>query len=384
MKASILLFILAFTAFYGGASFYVGLRIYQGLAPLLPQIHIAFYAGVFGIIVLSLFAAFTPLPVAVKRTLTWIGVYWLGAFVYLLLLFLLADAALFFAALVNAVPAPLPQSIRFYAAAIVISLTAVIFAFGRYNASQIRHAHYDIPAGTAAFAETVKIILISDLHLGAVNSEKNLARIVQKINKLDADLVCVAGDIFNDTLEFIRDRGKLSEQFRSINSKYGVYACLGNHDGGEDFGEIQRLLEQGNVRLLKDEYIIINKRFVLIGRLDSSPIGGFGGLKRKKIADVLSSANADLPASLPIIVMDHNPANAREYGKQVSLILSGHTHKGQLFPVNLITRAIFASDYGYYKKDAESPGVVTTSGAGTWGMPLRVGSNNEVVSISWR
>jgi len=62
-------------------------------------------------------------------------------------------------------------------------------------------------------------------------------------------------------------------------------------------------------------------------------------------------------------------------------MLAGHTHRGQIFPGNLITNAVFEVDYGYYQKDADSPNVIVTSGVGTWGMPMRVGSNNEIVSI---
>ena len=85
--------------------------------------------------------------------------------------------------------------------------------------------------------------------------------------------------------------------------------------------------------------------------------------------------------NLPVVVMDHNPANVDAYSDEVDLILSGHTHKGQIFPGSLITNQMFSVDYGYYRKDAQSPHVVVTSGVGYWGMPLRVGTDCEIVSI---
>jgi predicted MPP superfamily phosphohydrolase len=85
---------------------------------------------------------------------------------------------------------------------------------------------------------------------------------------------------------------------------------------------------------------------------------------------------------MPVIVMEHNPARIGEYGGEVDLILAGHSHRGQMFPGSLITRAMFAVDYGHYQKDADSPHVIVTSGVSTWGPPMRVGTNSEIVVIT--
>ena len=152
---------------------------------------------------------------------------------------------------------------------------------------------------------------------------------------------------------------------------------MGNHDGGRTFTEIVRFLEQSNIKLLNDEYVVINEELVLLGRVDPSPIGGYGELKRKNISEILAS----IDTNLPIVVMEHTPSNIEQYGKEIDLLLAGHTHKGQIFPFNLVTNAIFTVDYGHYQQDAESPHVIVTSGVGTWAMPMRIGSNNEIVSI---
>ena len=112
----------------------------------------------------------------------------------------------------------------------------------------------------------------------------------------------------------------------------------------------------------------------MAGRKDSFPIGGQGD-KREKLT---------LPAKageLPVIVMDHQPGNIRDYGEETDLILCGHTHQGQMFPFNLITNAVFDVDYGYYRASDDSPQVIVTSGAGTWGPPQRVATDNEVAEI---
>jgi hypothetical protein len=116
----------------------------------------------------------------------------------------------------------------------------------------------------------------------------------------------------------------------------------------------------------------------LFGRVDPSPIGGFGEQIRKDIEDSIDS----LPPTMPIVVMDHTPTKLEKYDGKIDLVLSGHTHRGQIFPGNLITNALFDVDYGHYQKDTNIPHVIVSSGVGTWGMPMRVGTNNEIVSIT--
>lgn len=86
--------------------------------------------------------------------------------------------------------------------------------------------------------------------------------------------------------------------------------------------------------------------------------------------------------TLPVVVIDHNPANIDEYGSETDIILCGHTHQGQLFPANIITNLIYTVDYGYYQKDSNSPHVIVSSGIGYWGVPMRVGTDCEIVSLT--
>jgi predicted MPP superfamily phosphohydrolase len=226
----------------------------------------------------------------------------------------------------------------------------------------------------------MNIVLISDLHLGDVNSERHLERVAQKINSLNPDIVCIVGDIFNDDFYTIRDPGRTSELLENIEATYGVFASLGNHDGNMagTLNQMMDFLEQSNVELLNCEHIIIDERLILIGRLDASPIGGFGEMSRKDFADILAQIEAE---SLPIVVMDHNPANISEYCENIDLILAGHTHGGQIFPGNLIVRAFHTARHGHYQINEGNTHVVVTQGAGTWLMPLRVGTDNEVVKL---
>ena len=367
-------------AIYGGGNYYIARRLYQWLNLIFLHVNVKIYTAIYIFVALSMIFGFLPLPSVVKSITNWIGAYWMGIFVYLLMFFFIADLVILLGSLAKIIPAPVPQNVRFCAGVIVILLTAVTIGYGIYNANQVKHVSYDIVLKENAVQSELKIVLISDLHLGGVNSEKNLVRVIQEINKMEPDIVCIAGDIFNDDFNAVRNPDEAINLFRSINAAHGVYACLGNHDGGRTLNRMIHFLEESNIKLLNDEYVIIDERLALFGRLDSSPIGGFGELRRQDISEAIASVGANMP----VIVMEHNPAHIKEYGGEVDLILAAHTHRGQIFPGSLFTNAMFVVDYGYYQKDAGSPHVIVTSGAGTWGMPLRIGTSNEIVSITLR
>ena len=400
---------------YGCANTYIALRLYQWLKLLFPQMTPATFACIFALIAASVILGFLPIPSGIKRTISWISAYWMGIYVYSLIFCLAADCIVLLGSLFRIIPGPLPQSVLFFRGLAAFLLTAGVVSYGIFNANQIKIVNYDITLydktppyindsdsrqgvdisqtgdksdpqprrNTEPVQKTMKIVLISDLHLGAVNSERNLEKVVRRVNSLKPDIVCIAGDVFNGDINALKNPSKAMDLFLEIEAEYGVYASLGNHDGGKTYDEMVRFLSQSNIKLLNDDYEIIDGRLVLLGRIDPSPIGGFGDKRRSDIAGILSGTDTEsgFYTDLPVVVMDHNPANTDQYGSDVDVVLSGHTHRGQVFPGSLITRAMFSVDYGYRHKTANSPHIVVTSGAGTWGTPMRVGSNSEVVSI---
>ena len=365
---------------YGGTNFYIGKRMYRWLSIVFHNMNWILFTAVYLLLIFTVFLGFMPIPSGLRRTINWVSAHWMGVYVYLLMLILLADIVMLLGRLTRVIPAPLPQSVHFFAGVIIILMTTGIISYGKYNAGRFSDISYTIETNKKEPSAGIKIVLVSDLHLGAVNSEKRLPALVQGINKQEPDIVCIAGDIFNDDITSLRNPSEAIRLLKSIKAAYGVYACFGNHDGGKTINEMFSFLEQSGIKLLNDEYAVIDEKLVIIGRLDSSPIGGFGGLKRKDISGI----TALIDKNLPIVVMDHNPSNIGQYGDEIDLILSGHTHRGQIFPANLVTRAIYTVDYGHYRKTAGSPHVIVTSGAGTWSMPMRIGTNNEIVSILMR
>ncbi len=257
-----------------------------------------------------------------------------------------------------------------------VVLLLALYLGGIWQGARIRTVSYEVSLGASpGKGEKLKIALISDLHLGYIVEEARLSRIVSAVNETEPDIVCIAGDIFDGDMNSLSDKAALQDILRSLRSRLGVYACLGNHDAGRGYQEMPAFLEDAGVRVLRDEGQIIDGSVVMAGRRDPSPIGRHEG-DREPLT---------LPAGaegLPCIILDHQPGYIGEYTGAQELILCGHTHRGQIFPGRLVTGALFTVDYGYYRAPDTGVQVIVTSGAGTWGPPLRLGTQSEVAEIT--
>lgn len=359
---------------YSSANFYVGCRICRLLRLLGLRGGAAAAAVTFALLSAAVLLSFLGNRPGLRGALFAVGSVWMGVLLYL---FLFTAAAELFC-LVFRLAGRLTDSVKRFAELAVLLLTAVTVIGGAIHARDVQTVRYVVDSGRSA--EPLKIVLVSDLHLGALGVEGRLREIAEKISLEEPDVVCVAGDVFNNDFSAVRDPAAAAEALRGIHAKYGVYACLGNHDCGEGFDEMLRFLSDAGITLLREEGAAIPSRCVLFGRAEASPIGAAGEVKRE--AFVLEAAPED--AALPVIVLDHNPARVGEYGPDVSLVLCGHTHKGQLFPGALITRAVYDVDYGLRPASESAPAVVVTSGVGYWGPPLRVGTDSELAVIELR
>jgi len=365
---------------YGAVNVYIGRRLYGGLARIFPSLGGRVFAWAYGMVAAAFVFSYLPLPRALDHWATLFGSYWMGIWFYLILWFVLADIGIAVGRLVRLIRSPVSPAVRFRIWLLVLALTIGFTGYGAWNATQISEARYEVKLANRSLDKPLKLVLISDLHLGAARSEGRLEEIVARINRMEPDLVVMAGDLFNDDFDAIRNPERAAGLLRQLEAAYGVYASLGNHDGGRTLPQMLQFLEDSGVTVLIEEHVVIDGRFVLIGRLDPSPIGGYGDLVRGETDGLLAALSGTDPA-LPRIVLDHTPVRLSQYRNEVDLILSGHTHRGQIFPGNLVTRMLYEVDYGLYQKDPASPHVIVTSGVGTWGMPMRVGSDCEIVEI---
>lgn len=369
-----LVFFLLF-ALLGGANVYLAHHTWRWVHHLLPKF--PFWISLVFFLIMTVMMALSmlkPFSGHFQQVICAVGAIWMGIFVYLLLSYLVADVAVLLPRILRLVSQQQLVTLRFAAGITATALALSICVYGVFHAQKLTHKEYEVALSQSS-TQQLHVVLISDVHLGAIGSEARLERIVAQINRLEPDLVCIAGDFFDTDFRSIQDPEKAIALMKTIRARYGVYACLGNHDAGKTIGDMLQFMEQANVTVLNDAYTLIGDRLILAGRLDGFPIGGAGSLERAELSQVLQDAPA-----LPLVVLDHNPSGVDSYDRSDTLVLSGHTHKGQIFPGSLITGAMYTVDYGYHRTQAGVQAIVT-SGAGIWGLPMRVGTNCEIVSI---
>ena len=235
------------------------------------------------------------------------------------------------------------------------------------------------------------VVLVADLHIGYNIGAAQIKRMVDNINAENPDIVVMAGDIFDNSYDAIREPEKIKELFKSINSKYGIYAVYGNHDIYEKTlvgftfkrhdkkmsdARMDELLKDSNVMLLRDDYVLVDNAFYLVGRADATRPGR--DIDVRKSPDELTK---DLDKTKPIFVIDHQPRQLEELSDAgVDLDLSGHTHDGQMFPGNVTVGLMWKNPYG--KKKYGNMSSVVTSGVGLYGPNMRVGTIAEITSIN--
>lgn len=350
--------------------------------------------------VLYLLVCLTPLisflmpESAGKRSAAQTGNFWMGFFLYLFLTIVLFDLV---RVIIKRLPftkerIPAGPRILILAGCAVILLTSGITLYGTYNARQINVTRYSVEIPSEDMrGRSIKVVLAADLHLGYSIGYRQAEKIAEKINEAEPDLVCLAGDIFDNHYGALDDPEKIREALSGIRSKYGVYACYGNHDYEEQIlagftfdseehvyigDKMRQLLDDAGIRTLEDETVLIDDSFYLSGRKDYSSRKKSGNI-RMSPEELLSGLDHDKP----IIVMDHQPKELQELSDAgADLDLCGHTHDGQMFPGNIVTSLIWENSCGYLKKgDMHN---IVTSGAGIFGPYMRVGTKSEIVEIS--
>ena len=352
-------------------------------------IYIIFYTFISTSLV---FAYFLPIS-GFQKLLSEVGNYWLGTFVYISLLVSLFDLITRIVLHKKAENTRIVISKKTFvlAGGICISLIILISTYGIFHARHIYNTDYNIYINKKCASEkSMKVALISDIHLGYSVGVPRIKNMVNKINELDADLVCVAGDIFDNNYDSLDDPEELIRILKEIKSKYGVYACYGNHDIDEKLlagctvntkaraeidPRMDEFLEKANIKLLSDEVECINNEFYLVGRVDCSTANR--SEVRKNPYELIDG----LDKSKPIFVIDHQPKELDELSDcRVDLDMCGHTHDGQIFPFNIINKLAWENGYGYLKKgDMHS---IVTSGVGIAGPDMRVGTKSEIVEIN--
>lgn len=308
--------------------------------------------------------------------LTWVGAFWLAIMVYGFLFVVLIDLI----RLTNHFTGFLPQflySAQGKATLLYISmaLIGIIVLAGHINAISPRVNKFTLEVDKEANGlKELNIAMASDIHMGTLVGPRRTEKLVNLINSQKPDIILLAGDVVDEDLAPVI-RQNLGQSLTQLAAPMGVFGITGNHEyiGGAE--QAVKYLEEHGITMLRDSVIKVAGTFYVAGREDRDK-NRFSGEQRLEVNELLDN----IDHSLPIILLDHQPfalENAAEAG--VDLQLSGHTHHGQLWPFNFITKAMYEVSMGYKQKG--NAHFYVSPGYGGWGPPVRTGNRPEVVMI---
>jgi len=374
------IFFSIFFTLMASISFYIYKRGLQSIPEESTLRHA--YTIVFWVIALSFIGGRlmeSVLPSFVFDLLVWMGSFWIAGMLYFLIALVSIDLLRLTNHFIPFFPAVITENYsraRYITAASVIGAVTLILLAGHVNSilPRVRRLNLTVPRRSARINK-LDIVAVSDVHLGTIVGRSRFDHIVDEMNRLDPDLVLLPGDIVDEDLGPVI-RQNLGEALRNIKSRFGVYATTGNH---EYIGGVEKAcsyLVGHNITMLRDQAAKIGDSFFLVGREDRS-YNRFMGHPRKELPELMAAVDKNYP----VILMDHQPFGLREAVDQgVDLQLSGHTHYGQLWPVNYIVNSIYELAWGYRKIGGTH--FYVSDGVGTWGPPVRVGNRPEIVHIT--
>ena len=379
----LLFFIIVFAVYFlvNGYLFLRGWQALEGLSKLR-----ILYLFLFCLFAGSFFPAFFLKKVfdsIVVEVLWNIASFWLSAMLYLFLFVLAIDIFRLFC---HCIGKPIYSWMDNYRAAkrwIMGMITVAVLCLltvGYIRATRPEIVEYDlsIKAGKGE-SRQIDVVVVGDLHLGLVYGRSHLEHWVNCINRLYPDVVLMVGDVIDDNPQAV-ERKQLGELLQELEAPLGTYAVVGNHELMGDLPRSVDYLQLHGVEVLIDQSILLDSAFYLVGRMDRSVNRrkDYRGLPAKRMS--LPQLCKNCSEAYPVFVMDHQPLELEEAELSgVDLQLSGHTHRGQLWPLNYLTEAMFEHDHGLLRKGSSA--IVVTSGLGTWGPPVRMGSRSEIILL---
>ncbi len=310
--------------------------------------------------------------------LVWTGSFWLGAMLYFFLAVVLFDLLRLSHQLIPWFPQFVLENWAKTKQIVMIGsigLVALLLIGGHINTRfpAVRHVDIHIDKQAGGMKE-LNAVLMSDIHLGTLIGNGQFSRVVEKAMALQPDIILLAGDILDEDLAPVI-RQNTGKTLKQLDAPLGVWAVMGNHEHIGGSAAAQEYLESHGLQILRDSVFKVNDSFWLVGR-DDRDKQRFTGRQRKPLEDLMKQVDT----AYPVILMDHQPfylEKAAALG--VDLQVSGHTHHGQMWPLNYITRAMYTVSQGYSEIDGMHAYV--SNGVGTWGPPVRIGNRPEIVHI---
>ncbi len=351
--------------------------------PFLKLFLLGFIFIGFIIFILAMFF-YSTLPVWLGYILCEVGFDWL---ISMPLLFIIIYTVLLLSGLRIL---PVKYKVRAFYTGVFIAL--LLLVYGRYEYYNIKVVKYDIFFGTKDAGRgsdrkkpvkdgSVKIVAVSDLHLGNYITKSDLSRFTGYINAVNPDVVFFAGDIIDRDITPLIEQN-MAEEFARIQPSLGKYLIAGNHEGygNSNDAEVDSYYRKAGFTVLRDSVVLVDSLFYLIGRDDRNT-----GKERMTTDEIIDKYISDFDNSIPVIILDHRPMTFEEQREKKAekytplMVLSGHTHNGQVFPFNAIVKNMYPHYYGRFREGYTH--YITTSGLGLWGPKFRLGTQSEIIEI---
>ena len=220
----------------------------------------------------------------------------------------------------------------------------------------------------------LRIVAVSDLHLGYATGKKALQKYVGKINSLHPDVVLIGGDLIDNSVKPVIEE-RMWEELGQLEAPGGIYMVPGNHEYISGIDSVMEFISRTPIVLLRDSVAALPEGVVIIGRDDRSNRGRKSLEMLKQEADAVAGAvSEDSPV---VILMDHQPYELSEKDSLgFDVQFSGHTHRGQVWPMSLLVDKMYPQSHGYRKWNNSH--VVVSSGLSLWGPPFRIGTNSDL------
>jgi len=364
-----ILFLLTFLALYGGINFYFFSRAQSVL-------HFAgLYQGLFLVFIILMIIA--PILLRVFEAVHWeqaarvsayIGYVWM-AFVFLFFFF---SISLELIRVIHKLMVPSAGTITLKAVTFGLSVlaAAALTVYGYADARHIRVKHLEIATDKLMSPEgKLRIVQISDVHVGIIIGEKRLTPLLNKIREANPDILICSGDLLDGELDNVMQSARL---FAALSPRYGKIAVLGNHEYYAGLDRSLEFIQASGFELLRDD-MVKTAGITIFGADDVTGLRFGGSKKRGGFKKALAEKRDGFT-----LLLKHQPQIDPD--ANFDLMLSGHTHGGQLLPFRLIVRLFFPRDYGAYPL-GDNKLLYVSRGTGTWGPPVRVFAAPEMTVI---
>ncbi len=355
------MFFLIIMGAYLGGNIYIYIRMMQTLSSVALPLRIVL-SFLFWAMALMLFVSMLmrdiQLPTTIAKAMFNLGSIWMVFTLYMVLALIVFDCAKLFM--------PAMKWGFLYA----LGLTTALLIYGYYNYRHPNIEQIDITLDKPFNGKEIRIAAISDVHLGNGTDKMALRRYIDLINGQYPDLILICGDLIDNSIIPVKQQ-RMEEELQKLQAPMGIYMVAGNHEYISRIEQCEDFLHKTPITLLRDSIATLPCGIQIVGRDDRH------NHRRKSLGELLERVDSNKP----IVVLDHQPYDlAGVDAAGVDIQLSGHTHRGQVWPLSLLTDYIYEQSHGYRKW--QNTHIYVSSGLSLWGPPFRIGTNSELAIIT--